>query len=124
VRLLLDTHTALWYLARDKRLSKDAGKLVLDAANELLLSAAVVWEVSVKRASGKLDAPHDFVDRMRRAGAQPLSMTIEHAEASAQLPWHHRDPFDRILIAQARAEGATLVSADPTLRAYDVRTAW
>lgn len=124
MKLLLDTHAALWYLARDKRLSRPALELILEPANGLLLSAAVVWEVALKRGMGKLDAPEDFVDRMRRAGGEPLSMTIEHAEASAQLPWHHRDPFDRILVAQARIEDAVLVTADPELRAYDVKTAW
>ena len=124
MRLLLDTHSALWFVGRDARLSNAARELLYDASNEKLLSAAVAWEVAVKRAIGKLDAPKDVIDQALARGAVELPMTIEHAEASAALPWHHRDPFDRILIAQAQAEDATLLTADPRMRAYDVRTTW
>ena len=124
MRLLPDTHAALWLLGGDERLSRRAERLLKDASNEVLLSAAVVWEVSVKRSLGKLDAPEGFADLLLDAGAAPLGVSIEHAEAVATLPWHHRDPFDRMLVAQADIEQAVLVSGDELLRAYDVRLAW
>jgi PIN domain nuclease of toxin-antitoxin system len=124
VRLLFDSHAALWLLLKRERLSPRAVDLLGDPANELLLSSVVVWEVLMKQSLGKLDAPDDFVEQMLSGGAVPLPLTIEHAEMAADLPWHHRDPFDRMLVAQATAEGATLLSADPALRAYHVNVTW
>ena len=124
MRVLVDTHVALWLIDERDRLSEAATALLGDRANEFLLSAIVVWEIVVKKSLGKLDAPVDFVGTLMRAGALPLPLTIEHAEAAADLPWHHRDPFDRMLVAQARTENATLLSADPRLRAYDVKVTW
>jgi PIN domain nuclease of toxin-antitoxin system len=124
MRLLPDTHAALWLLGGDERLSRRAERLLEDASNEVLLSAAVVWEVAIKRSLGKLDAPEGFADLLLDAGAAPLAMSIEHAEAAAELPWHHRDPFDRMLVAQAGLEQAVLVTGDERLGAYGVRVAW
>lgn len=124
MRLLIDTHAALWLLAEDERLSAQADRLLTDPANEVLLSAAAVWEVAIKRSLGKLDAPDGFAARLLDGGATPLPVTVEHAEAVRALPWHHRDPFDRVLIAQARIEEAALVSSDPRVGLYDVRVAW
>jgi PIN domain nuclease of toxin-antitoxin system len=124
MRLLPDTHAALWLLGGDERLSRRAERLLKDASNEVLLSAAVVWEVAVKRSLGKLDAPDGFADLLLDAGAEPLAVSLEHAEAVAELPWHHRDPFDRMLVAQADLEQAVLVTGDARLGAYDVRVAW
>jgi PIN domain nuclease of toxin-antitoxin system len=124
LRVLIDTHVALWWLADDDRLTRRAGDLLTDFANEVLLSAVVVWEVAIKRSLGKLDAPAPFADALVDAGALPLPITAEHAEATAALPWHHTDPFDRMLVAQATLEGAVLVSADERLRPYDVATEW
>ena len=124
MRLLPDTHAALWLLGGDERLSRRAERLLKDASNEVLLSAAVVWEVAIKRSLDKLDAPESFADLLLDAGAAPLAVTIEHAEAVAALPWHHRDPFDRMLVAQADLERAVLVTGDERLHAYDVRIAW
>lgn len=90
----------------------------------MLLSAAVIWEVAIKRATGKLDAPAGFAKLLLDAGVDPLPITIEHAEAAGALPMHHGDPFDRMLVAQAQIEQAAIVSADPNLRAYDVRVEW
>jgi PIN domain nuclease of toxin-antitoxin system len=78
----------------------------------------------VKRSLGKLDAPPGFASVLLDAGATALSITVEHAQAVEELPWHHRDPFDRVLVAQARLERAVLLSADPELRAYDVPVEW
>jgi PIN domain nuclease of toxin-antitoxin system len=123
-RLLVDTHAALWLLAEDKRLSQRAGELLTDAANEILLSAAVVWEVAIKRSLGKLDAPDGFARQLLEGGAVPLPISIEHARAVRSLPWHHRDPFDRLLVAQARLENAVLVTDDDRMTPYRVETAW
>lgn len=124
MRLLPDTHAALWLLSGDARLSSRADGLLTDGANDVLLSAGVVWEVSIKRALGKLDAPAGFAETLLSAGATPLAITVEHADAAGSLPWHHRDPFDRLLVAQAVAENAVLVSGDERLSTYDVRVAW
>jgi PIN domain nuclease of toxin-antitoxin system len=121
---LVDTHAALWLLDEDARLSPSADQMLTDASNEVLLSAAVVWEVAIKRSLGKLDAPDGFATLLLDAGAAPLAVSIDHARAVRSLPWHHRDPFDRLLVAQAALEDAVLVSNDERLRAYDVRVAW
>ena len=124
MRLLVDTHAALWLLGEDGRLSPRADELLTDAGNEVLLSAAVVWEVAIKRSLGKLDAPDGFARQLLDGGAVPLSISVDHARAVRLLPWHHRDPFDRMLVAQASLEDAVLVSGDERLRAYDVRVDW
>ena len=124
MRLLVDTHAALWLLEEDNRLSSSAEQMLTDASNEVLLSAAVVWEVSIKRSLGKLDAPDGFAGMLLDAGAGSLAVSIDHARAVRSLPWHHRDPIDRLLVAQAVLEDAVLLSSDDRLRAYDVRVAW
>lgn len=124
MRLLPDTHAALWLLGGDDRLSRRADGLLTDASNEVLLSSAVVWEVAIKRSLKKLEAPAGFAKLLFDAGATPLAVSTEHAEAVAELPWHHRDPFDRLLVAQAMLEGAILVTADERLRAYEARVEW
>jgi PIN domain nuclease of toxin-antitoxin system len=124
MRLLVDTHAALWLLGEDERLSPRADALLTDAANEILLSAAVVWEVAIKRSLGKLDAPDGFASQLLNGGAVPLPISLDHAEAVRSLPWHHRDPFDRLLVAQATLEDAVLVSNDERLDPYEVEVAW
>lgn len=124
MRLLLDTHVALWWLSGEQPIGAGAERELADATNQVLLSAAVVWEVAIKRSLGKLNAPPDFAATLIGAGAQPLPIGIEHAEAVAELPWHHRDPFDRLLIAQAITERATVVSRDELLTPYGVPLLW
>lgn len=124
MRLLADTHAALWLLGDDDRLSRRADQVLTDASNEVMLSAAVVWEVAIKRSLGKLDAPDGFAGLLLDAGAVPLAVSIDHARAVRSLPWHHRDPFDRLLVAQATLEDAVLVSNDERLRAYGVQVVW
>lgn len=123
MRLLLDTHAALWWLSGDERFGSAAAEHLSDAANEVLLSAAVVLEVAIKRSLGKLDAPAELAPTLLAAGARSLPVTLEHASAVEALR-HHRDPFDRLLVAQATVERAAVVSADPALRAYDVAVVW
>jgi len=118
VRLLLDTHVLLWAVLNDRRLTKaQAGAI---SEGELYVSAASVWEVGIKRATGKLNVPDELFDIAVDAGCRPLPISWTHAEAAAALPLHHSDPFDRMLVAQARCEGLRLVSSDEKLAAYDV----
>lgn len=124
MRLLLDTHAALWWLSGDRRFGREAEQHLLDHTNQVMLSAAVVWEVAVKRSLRKLNAPRDFAETLLGAGVRPLGVSVEHAAAVEHLPWHHRDPFDRMLIAQAYLEGAAVVSRDEALRPYGVTLIW
>jgi PIN domain nuclease of toxin-antitoxin system len=124
LRLLLDTHAALWWLSVYERVGDQATAELEDDANEVLLSAAVVWEVAIKRSLGKLDAPSNFVATVLEVGVRPLPVSVEHAAAVERLPLHHRDPFDRLLLAQATVEGAALVSGDAALRPYGVPLVW
>jgi PIN domain nuclease of toxin-antitoxin system len=124
LKLLLDTHTAIWLLSGDERLSDNARRHLIDESSQILLSAAVVWEVAIKRRLGKLDLPESYLDLLLGAGVQPLSITVTHAAAVEQLPAHHRDPFDRLLVAQASIEGAAIVSRDDALRPYGITLIW
>lgn len=124
MKLLLDTHAALWFLSGDQRMGQSPRRHLTNSANQVLLSAAVVWEVAIKRSLGKLVAPDEYLGLLLDAGAQPLPVSLDHATAVEQLPWHHRDPFDRMLVAQALVEGASLVSHDAALQPYGVRLVW
>lgn len=120
MRLLLDTHALLWALAEPERLTTEARDAVRDGGNEVLVSAASVWEVSIKEAAGKLRAPDDLLDVTAAAGFGTLPILARHAVVAGRLPPHHRDPFDRMLIAQAREGALTIVTRDERFRAYDV----
>ena len=124
MRLLLDTHAAIWWLSDDPRLGVGAAAQLDDESNQVLLSAAVVWEVAIKRSVGKLDTPDGFGPTLLAGGAVALPISIEHAAGVEQLPHHHRDPFDRLLVSQAKIEKATIVSSDERLHAYDVPILW
>jgi PIN domain nuclease of toxin-antitoxin system len=123
VKLLLDTHVWLWLQIAPERLGA-ALPLVEDVANDLLLSAASAWEIAIKWRIGKLELPEPpaayLASRMESSGVTPLSVSHAHAIAVAELPLHHTDPFDRLLVVQAIAEDARLVTADATLGAYDI----
>lgn len=118
MRLLLDTHILLWAVLNDRRLTATQRQAITEG--ELYLSAASVWEIGIKRSLGKLDVPDELFDIAVDAGCRPLPISWTHAEAAAALPHHHNDPFDRMLVAQARCEGLRLASADAKLAAYDV----
>ncbi len=124
MKLLLDTRAAIWWLSDDERLGSDAAAHLHDESNRVLLSAAVVWEVAIKRSLGKLVSPGDFVATLLAGGVQPLAIGLDHAEAVECLPWHHRDPFDRLLVGQSTIERAAVVSSDARLRAYGVPLVW
>jgi len=118
VRVLLDTHVLLWAVLNDLRLTAAQAQAISEG--EVYLSSASVWEIGIKRAIGKLDVSNDLFEIAVDAGCRPLPISWTHAEAAAALPLHHTDPFDRMLVAQARCEGLRLASSDTKLRAYDV----
>jgi PIN domain nuclease of toxin-antitoxin system len=120
VKLLLDTHVVLWWLTDDDRLSQEASDVMSDGRNAVLVSAASVWEVEIKRAKGALAAPDDLIEQVEAAGFSLLSVGAVHARAAGRLPRHHDDPFDRMLVAQAVGEGATLLTADRSIARYAV----
>jgi PIN domain nuclease of toxin-antitoxin system len=126
--LLLDTCTFLWVLSGDARLSARAAQAFSDPENDVFLSAASAWEISIKVALGKLELPEhpaDYIPAQReRHGIEPLPIGEGAALLSARLPEIHRDPFDRILVCQALDLGMTLVSPDPILRKYPVKILW
>lgn len=123
-RYLIDTHVWLWMQTDPGRLSDDTRAVVHDVRNTLLLSAASTWEIAIKYRLGKLplpEPPTSYVpDRMRRSGTAALPVEHAHTLRTAELPDHHRDPFDRVLVAQAQLLGLTIITADPQLSAYDV----
>ena len=119
MRLLLDTHVVLWQLSGVRPLGGRARETIA-AAGELAFSVVSFAELGVKAAIGKLVVPHDLYPHIVDAGVRVLGLSAEHGLAVASLPLHHRDPFDRLLIVQARQEGFTLVTADTRIHAYDV----
>jgi PIN domain nuclease of toxin-antitoxin system len=124
-RLLLDTNVAVWLLLGDrKRVSTEAVAALEDERNEVALSAATVWEIAIKRLLGKLTIADGWATTLGRLGFDPMPVTAIHAEAVEHLPWHHRDPFDRLLVAQASVEHRSLVSADRRLGAYGIDICW
>ena len=121
MNLLLDTHVFLWGLGEPERLTREARAAIADPGALVLVSAASAWEISIKRALGRINLrDEDFANGMRESGFTELPVTAEHGLAAGALPPHHRDPFDRMLIAQARCEKLTLVTQDREIFAYDV----
>lgn len=119
MNLLLDTHVVLWWLTDDSTLS-DLIKDQLDHEPNVYISPATLWEVTIKQAIGKLSEPADLSERIRDSGFREVPITSEHAIAAGRLPLIHRDPFDRMLVAQARCEGLTLVTRDADIQKYEV----
>jgi len=122
MHLLLDTHVLLWWLGDSPRLGPASRTRMADPRARVFVSAATGWEISIKRALGELKAPADLDALLDRAGFERLAITFHHGEAAGDLPPLHRDPFDRMLVAQARLERLALVTADEAIRAYDVET--
>ena len=122
--LLLDTHAILWYLDDDARMSEDVYAQIDDGDRRVVASAVSFWEIAIKSGLGKLRAEADLPERLRLAGIEQLAVTPEHAWAVRDLPHHHRDPFDRLLVAQAQRERLSLVTRDPAFAAYDVDVVW
>ena len=128
MQLLLDTHAVLWAVSEPGRLGAAARDALLDPANELAFSTASVWEIAIKQSLGRLELLADWpalIDRERRGlGARWLAVLPTHCVRVATLPWHHRDPFDRMLVAQAMAENMGIVTRDEQLAAYAVSVVW
>ena len=120
MNLLLDTHVLLWWLAGAPQLSEATVEVIADPANLVAVSAASIWEISIKAALGKLRTDASIAEAVAEAGFEPLPIDFAHAEAAGALPDHHRDPFDRMLIAQAMIEGFVIVTRDPAFAAYGV----
>lgn len=119
MRLLLDTHVVLWQLQGDQKLGQQA-RVAIEQAVELTFSVISFAEIGIKAAIGRLIVPDDFHQQVVQTGVRILNLAPDHGLDVADLPVHHRDPFDRLLIAQARSEGLTLVTADTRFAAYDV----
>lgn len=120
MKVLLDTRILLWWLADDEHLPARAAVAIVDPETEVVVSAASAWEISIKQAAGRLDAPEDLLDAVVANDFGTLSVTLEHAMAAGRLPAHHADPFDRMLIAQAQIEGITLLTVDRRFSDYEV----
>lgn len=121
MNLLLDTHTFLWAIDNNPRLSQKARAAIINGNNVVFVSAATAWEISIKKSIGKLQVPDgEYLEELKLHRFTPLAITTEHALAVENLPAHHKDPFDRILIAQAQVENLTLVTRDPKIKAYTV----
>lgn len=125
MKFLLDTHIFLWWILEDPKLPRAAGDVIADSDNELYLSSASTWEMIIKSTLGKLSlpaSPEIFVNEQLQLNAiSPLPITIEHTFALATLPMLHKDPFDRMLIAQAIHENLTLITDDPIIKQYPVK---
>ena len=122
LRLLLDTHVFLWWCAGSKNLKKRIRNVIADPQNEVFVSAASGSEIAIKRMLGKVDVMDNLAAEVDKEGFIHLPVTFFHAEQAGNLPLHHRDPFDRILTAQAQAEGLILVTRDANIPLYGVRT--
>jgi len=120
-RVLLDTNVLLWWLGGNPALGRGTRKTVADAETEVFVSAASLWEISIKLELGKLKAPRNMEREVEREGFSKLAITLSHGQHAGSLPTIHRDPFDRMLIAQAQLEDLELVSADPIFAKYSVR---
>ncbi len=128
MKVLLDTHCWLWWTAEPQRLGEHARRLIRDGGNTVLLSAASSWELAIKYALGRLalpEPPHDFVPRrLARDSIAPLPVHHAHALQVAALPRHHRDPFDRLLVAQAQLERVPIITVDRQFEPYDIEIIW
>jgi PIN domain nuclease of toxin-antitoxin system len=127
MRCLLDSHTFLWFLHGDKRLGEEALRTISNIENEVLLSVASLWELAIKLSLNKLELDRPFSDLARQLIVNELGflgMEFKHLLPLTILPFHHRDPFDRLLIAQAISEGIPILTADPAFRDYPVQIIW
>lgn len=120
MNVLLDTHILLWWLADDASLPDAARTVIATPESEVVVSAASAWEIAIKQALGRLDAPDNLLGALEENDFDTLPMTASHALAAGRLPPHHTDPFDRMLIAQAAVEDLTLITLDGRFSLYDV----
>ena len=121
MNIILDTHVVIWALENNSTLSDKAAEAIIDADNMVFVSAASVWEIGIKRTMGKLETPDNLLEEIRLHRFSSLPISLHHAELAAKLPNIHKDPFDRMLIAQAMYEKLTLVTRDEVTSKYDVK---
>lgn len=119
-RFLLDTHVLLWWLDDSPELGPRCKELIADQRNQIYVSAATTWEISIKKALGKLEAPDDIDSIVEDEGFSKLPISLYHGQLAGSLPMLHRDPFDRMLIAQAQAEGLILMTSDTNIGLYNL----
>lgn len=127
MKLLLDTHAFLWFVTGDRRLGRKARRLIEHDETNLFLSTASVWEMAIKNSLGRLDLPcpfDEYIEEKIESGFNVLPVEWPHAAAVALLPFHHKDPFDRLIVAQAMTEGIGVVTGDPVFKAYGVTVVW
>jgi PIN domain nuclease of toxin-antitoxin system len=123
LKLLIDTHAAIWWLAGDGRLSEEARTAIVDAGADAVVSVASIWEASIKRSAGRLKGP-DLATALSAAGLPFLHIDERHAKIAGELPLVHRDPFDRMLVAQASVERLSIVTGDAQIAKYNVPVIW
>jgi len=121
MQVLLDTHVLLWWLGNDPQLLDEHRRIIQDSRNACYVSSATVWEISIKRSLGKLDIDDSYLEVARTQGFVELPVRWNHADLVKTLPEHHRDPFDRMLVAQALSEDMTLLTVDLNIRKYEAR---
>ena len=124
MRALLDAHAYLWWLADDQSLGREAQSAIADPGTLVYVSAATIWEIAIKSVLGKLRVDGDLVQEIEDNDFLELPITSRHAQQAGNLPRHHDDPFDRMLIAQAKAEDLVCVTRDPAFELYEVATLW
>jgi PIN domain nuclease of toxin-antitoxin system len=128
MKVLLDAHAFLWYFTADPRLSQTAASTMADVRNELLVSIANLWEIGIKSSIGKLTLPGSFATliphQLQQANIHVMDIKLEHVAAVCTLPFHHKDPFDRMLAAQCQVEKLPVLSADPLFDQYGIQRIW
>jgi PIN domain nuclease of toxin-antitoxin system len=127
MKLLIDTHVAIWFITEDKQLPKKVKTLIEDSTNECFVSIASLWEMGIKYSLGKLDLKADLkkiFELIDQSGLTLMPITTTHILTNSVLDFHHRDPFDRLIIAQAKSEGFTLVSKDEMFKDYNINWIW
>jgi PIN domain nuclease of toxin-antitoxin system len=128
MRVLIDTHIFIWYIQNSERLPSSIATYINDGRNDILLSIASVWEMAIKQSTGKLNLGLPYAsfieEQMRLNSMELLPLRLDHLEVVTTMPFHHRDPFDRILIAQAMLEDIVIISADSTFSSYPVQRIW
>ena len=127
MRYILDTHTLIWYFEDNSELSFKAKSIIEDIDNEIFVSMASLWEIGIKVGLGKLIIPFDIdeiIARIRKESMNMITIDIKHVKGIQTLPHHHRDPFDRMIIAQAKVDNCTVITRDATFDAYDVPILW
>ena len=122
MKLLLDTHILIWWLSQDRRLSQPESDIITNPDNLIFVSAATAWEIAVKKMIGKLEAPDDLPAALAANNFLELPITIDHSQKLYQLPLHHHDPFDRIMVAQAISEDLIFMTRDAKIALYEIRT--